>query len=71
MIIRDIKIISNIIYIPINIKYSMENNIISMVKTIKISDDIHSRLLKIGSMGETFEDVIKKLLDFYESKNKK
>ena len=43
----------------------------SMVKTIKISDDIHSRLLKIGSMGETFEDVILKLLDFYESKNKK
>ena len=43
----------------------------SMVKTIKISDDIHSRLLKIGSMGETFEDVIIKLLDFYESKNKK
>ena len=43
----------------------------SMVKTIKISDDIHSRLLKIGSMGETFEDVIIKLLDFYESKTKK
>ena len=42
-----------------------------MVKTIKISNDIHSRLLKIGSMGETFEDVIIKLLDFYESKNKK
>ena len=42
----------------------MRNNITSMVKTIKISDDIHSRLLKIGSMGETFEDVIKKLLDF-------
>ena len=49
----------------------MTNNITSMVKTIKISDDIHSRLLKVGSMGETFEDVIRKLLDFYESKNKK
>ena len=43
----------------------------SLVKTIKISDDIHSRLLKIGSMGETFEDVIRKLLDSYESKTKK
>ena len=49
----------------------MGNNITSMVKTIKINDDIHSRLLKVGSMGETFEDVIRKLLDFYESKNKK
>jgi predicted CopG family antitoxin len=43
----------------------------SMVKTIKISDEIHSRLLKVGSMGETFEDVIIKLLDFYETKGKK
>lgn len=49
----------------------MRSNITSMVKTIKISDDIHSRLLKVGSMGETFEDVIRKLLDFYESKTKK
>ena len=44
----------------------MRNNITSMVKTIKINENIHSRLLKIGSMGETFEDVIEKLLDFYE-----
>ena len=49
----------------------MANNIVSMVKTIKISEDIHARLLKVGSMGETFEDVIEKLLDFYESKTKK
>ena len=49
----------------------MANNITNMVKTIKISDDIHSRLLKVGSMGETFEDVIRKLLDFYETKGKK
>jgi predicted CopG family antitoxin len=49
----------------------MKDNMVSMVKTIKINDDIHSRLLKVGSMGETFEDVIKKLLDFYEAKAKK
>ena len=49
----------------------MGNNIISMVKTIKINDTIHARLLKHGSMGETFEDVIKKLLDFYKSHSKK
>ena len=49
----------------------MRNSITSMVKTIKISDDIHSRLLKVGYMGETFEDVIKRLLDFYETNKKK
>ena len=48
-----------------------------MVKTIKIKDDnIHSRLAKLGSVSETYEDVIRKLLDFYEknsntNKNKK
>ena len=64
-------LICSINYIPINISIVMRNNITSMVKTIKINDDIHARLLRIGSMGETFEDVIKKLLDFYENKNKK
>jgi hypothetical protein len=64
-------LIRSINYIPINISIVMRNNITSMVKTIKINDDIHARLLRIGSMGETFEDVIKKLLDFYENKNKK
>ncbi len=47
-----------------------------MVKTIEIKDDnIHSRLAKLGSVSETYEDVIRKLLDFYErnsiNKNKK
>ncbi|MGD1838514.1 MAG: DUF7557 family protein [Nitrososphaeraceae archaeon] len=42
-----------------------------MVKTIKISEEVHSRLAKHGSIGETFEDVIIKLLNFYDSKNKK
>ncbi len=62
-----------ITYIPISISVVMENSILgtnSMVKTIKISEDIHTRLLKVGSMGETFEDVIERLLDFYESKGK-
>jgi predicted CopG family antitoxin len=42
-----------------------------MVKTIKIKDDnIHSRLAKLGSVSETYEDVIRKLLDFYEKNSK-
>ena len=41
-----------------------------MVKTIKIKDDdIPSRLAKLGSVSETYEDVIRKLLDFYEKNN--
>jgi predicted CopG family antitoxin len=48
----------------------MENTIINMVKTIKISDEIHARLSKHGYIGETYEDVIEKLLDFYDSKGR-
>jgi negative regulator of replication initiation len=41
-------------------------------KMIKVSEEIHHRLSKHGNhVGETFEDVIKKLLDFYEAKGKK
>ena len=39
---------------------------IRMVKTLKISDETHRRLAKHGTIGQTFEDVIKKLLDYYE-----
>jgi hypothetical protein len=42
-----------------------------MVKTLKISDQTHSRLSKIGVFGETFEDIIIKLLDDYESRRRK
>ena len=37
-----------------------------MVKTLKISDETHRRLSKYGSITETYEDVIIKLLDYYE-----
>jgi predicted CopG family antitoxin len=42
-----------------------------LVKTLKISEETHERLSKLGSIGDTFEDVIKQLLDFYETKGKK
>ena len=50
--------------------YSTENaeEEIGLVKTLKIPDDLHKRLAKHGSIGETFADVIKMLLDYYESK---
>jgi len=34
-----------------------------MVKTIRISDEVHKELEDIGNKGETFEDIIKRLLD--------
>jgi hypothetical protein len=42
-----------------------------LIKTLKISDETHKRLSKVGTFGDTFEDIIKKLLDFYEGKTKK
>jgi predicted CopG family antitoxin len=42
-----------------------------MVKTLKISDETHRRLSKIGVFGETFEDIIIKLLDEYEARKRK
>ena len=46
----------------------MENIVISMVKTIKLDEIVHSRLAKHGSIGETFQEVIVRLLDYYEEK---
>ncbi len=47
--------------------YSTDESQEAMVKTLKIPDDLHKRLSKHGSIGETFADVIKMLLDYYES----
>ena len=37
-----------------------------LVKTIKIDDEVHERLAKHGTIGETFQDVIIRLLDYYD-----
>jgi predicted CopG family antitoxin len=37
-----------------------------LVKTLKITEGTHERLSKLGSKGDTFEDVIRQLLDYYE-----
>jgi predicted CopG family antitoxin len=36
--------------------------ITDMVKTIKLSDETHEKLGKRGSFGETYEEIILKLL---------
>ena len=49
----------------------MKNKTAEMVKTIKLDEDVHSRLAKHGSIGETFQEVIIRLLDYYEQREGK
>jgi predicted CopG family antitoxin len=42
-----------------NVKYPI------VFKSVKISDETHKKLQSIGKVKETFEDVIKRLLDNY------
>jgi predicted CopG family antitoxin len=39
-------------------------------KSIKVSDETHSRLAKLGTVSQTFEDVIKSLLDEHDEREK-
>jgi len=39
-------------------------------KTLKIRPETHRKLSKLGLFGESFDDVINRLIEFYE-KNKK
>jgi predicted CopG family antitoxin len=38
-------------------------------KSIKVSDETHSRLAKLGTVSQTFEDVIKSLLDEHDKRD--
>jgi hypothetical protein len=40
----------------------------NLVKTLKISNETHERLSKLGNIGQTFEDAIKLLLDEHDEK---
>ncbi|MGI9011835.1 MAG: DUF7557 family protein [Nitrososphaeraceae archaeon] len=42
-----------------------------MVKTIRLEDDeLHIRIGALGSKSETYEDIIRRLVEFYEKKRK-
>ena len=43
----------------------------TVVKTIKLDDEVHERLTKHGRFGDTFQDIIIRLLDSYEKVNPK
>lgn len=35
-------------------------------KNIKVSEDVHTRLSKMGSVSEEYGDIVERLLDFWE-----
>jgi len=37
-----------------------------LVKTLKIGDDTHRELSKLGTLGETYEDVVRRLIKFWK-----
>jgi predicted CopG family antitoxin len=42
-----------------------------LVKTLKISEDTHKRLKKYGPFGDSFDDILNRLMDIAEGKAKK
>jgi predicted CopG family antitoxin len=43
----------------------------SMIKIIKLKDETHQRLKKHGRFEDSFDDIVNRLLDTVEGKNKK
>ena len=40
-----------------------------MIKTMKINEETHTKLSSLGKKGDTFDNIINKLIDFYKKKN--
>ena len=40
------------------------------LKTLRVSDQTHKELVKLGSYNESMDDIIKKLLESYKKYNK-
>jgi hypothetical protein len=41
-----------------------------MVKLVKLKDETHKRLKKYGRFEDTYDDIINRILDLIEGKNK-
>jgi hypothetical protein len=41
------------------------------LRSLKVSDETHTRLTKHGKYGESMDKIIAKILDYYEGKTKK
>jgi hypothetical protein len=48
----------------------MEDLNIGMVKLIKVKDETHKELAKLGSYGDTMDDIINKCIHAYKKLNK-
>lgn len=49
---------------------TIAENVEKMVKTIKIDDNTHAELSKLGSIGQTFNDVIWMLIQEHKERIK-
>ena len=43
----------------------------SLVKTIRISDELHERIRKLGMKGEKYEDIVERMVSLYEKEQRK
>ena len=50
--------------------FTNNNRIMGRRKTITINEDTYRELVKVGVYGESIDDIIKRLLDFYERNRK-
>lgn len=41
-----------------------------MVKTIKVSEEVHKELRELGNKGDTFEDILKREIDSLNKKER-
>ena len=48
----------------------MSKSILSMVKTIKLSEETHAGLNSVGYRGESFDDIVARLIKFYKEHSK-
>jgi predicted CopG family antitoxin len=37
----------------------------SSLKTVRIDEDVHKKIMKCGKMGESMNDVISRIVDYY------
>lgn len=46
-------------------------DIVYMIKTIRIDDELHARIGKlVGSKAETYQDILRRVIEFYEKNYK-
>lgn len=63
------RLLGRLIYLSLRSIYYMLS---LLTKQVKLKDDTCEELLKLGKMGQTYDDVVKMLLKFYkENKAKK